>query len=106
MTEPLDPIEMAHSNASSIVTDLTINFCSASSGLAGCALDPLIWQRLEKNLYLHTSQQSAWLHTKRMKEETLPADDLVVVDVKVGQLCPKSLSNESWERRPGGIWGM
>lgn len=38
------------------------------------------------------------------KEEELAAEDLVVVDIKIGELAPNPSSGHSWESRPGGIW--
>ena len=88
-----------------LITDLTISFCYPINPTADCALDPLQWHRIEKELYLRTAQQSAWLHLAWREIKYLTADDLVVTNVRVGELNPNSTSNESWESRPGGIWG-
>ncbi|KIN03456.1 hypothetical protein OIDMADRAFT_102029 [Oidiodendron maius Zn] len=62
----------------------------------------------EKDLYLHTAQQTAWLQIEQTREEHLTADDLVVTEIRVGELHPDAGAGSdevnSWERRPGGIW--
>ncbi|KAE8441079.1 hypothetical protein EG329_005908 [Mollisiaceae sp. DMI_Dod_QoI] len=63
-----------------------------------------MWHRIEKDLYLYTAQQSAWLHVARAKETELTADDLLVTDIRVGEPHPSADSDNSWESRPGGIW--
>jgi len=69
-----------------------------------CELDPRIWHRVEKDLYLYTSQQSAWLYVALANEEELVAEDLLVMDIRVGEPPPNPSSDHSWESRPGGIW--
>ncbi|KAM7209849.1 Metallo-dependent phosphatase [Rhypophila decipiens] len=69
-----------------------------------CELDPRIWHRIEKDLYLYTSQQSAWLYVALANEQELAAEDLLVVDIRVGDPPPNPSSGRSWESRPGGIW--
>jgi hypothetical protein len=77
-----------------VVTDLTISTCE---------LDPRIWHRIDKDLYLYTSQQSAWLYVALASEEELVAEeDLLVMDITVGEAPPNPSSG--WESRPGGIW--
>ncbi|KAH7414537.1 Metallo-dependent phosphatase-like protein [Phaeosphaeria sp. MPI-PUGE-AT-0046c] len=56
------------------------------------------------NLCITASQQSAWLYVKLRNEEDLTAEDLVVVDVRVGGLPPPTGLKLLWESRPGGIW--
>ncbi len=94
---------MACEDARAVVTDLTISFCSPTDSPSVCALDPQRWHRIEKELYLHTAQQSAWLHVAQAREKELTADDLVVTDIRVGELHP-SIGSGSWKSRPGGIW--
>jgi hypothetical protein len=96
-------------HAGSVITDLTITFCSTTNPFSTCRLDPEKWHRVEKDLYLHSGWvKSAWLHVKRKKEEELTPDDKVVVGVRVGRLDPgvgeTGQHNERWESRPGGIW--
>ena len=87
-----------------LVTDLAVSFCPPTDALAACALDSQKWHRIEKELYLHTAQQSAWLHVAQSEEKEMTANDLVVDDIRIGELCPSSSPDESWESRPGGIW--
>lgn len=91
-------------SAHTVITDLTVNFCSPTDSLSTCALDPLKWHRIEKDLYLHTTQQSAWLHIKQKKESGLTTNDLVVMDIRVGELPLSDGSANQWESRPCGIW--
>jgi len=72
-------------------------------------LDPEVWHRVEKDLYIGTGWVSAaYLHVQRKKEEELLADDKIVLDVRVGRLDPAvgehGRSDERWESRPAGIW--
>ncbi|KAK6429612.1 hypothetical protein LTR95_014240 [Oleoguttula sp. CCFEE 5521] len=92
-----------------VITDLTISFCSSVNPLSSCRLDPEQWHRIEKDLYLRSGWvKSAWLHVKRKKEEELTPEDKIVVGVKIGRLDPgvgeKGQGSEKWESRPGGIW--
>lgn len=86
----------------SVVTDLTVSFCSSNNRPQ--ALDPRRWHRIEKDLYLHTMLRSAWLYITQAIEEDLTADSLVVTDISIGGLNPTVGANSSWESRPGGIW--
>jgi hypothetical protein len=87
-----------------VITDLTICIFSPTVSPSTCELDPQIWHRVEKELYLHTSQQSAWLYVALSNEEELAAEDLLVMDIRVGEPPPSLGSGHSWESRPGGIW--
>ena len=92
-------------NARILITDLAVSFCPPTDARAACAPDSQKWHRIEKELYLHTAQESAWLHVAQSEEKEMTADDLVVDDIRIGELCPNSSSDESWESRSGGIWG-
>ena len=85
-----------------VVTDITVRIFSGFP--SSCDLDPQIWHRLEKDLYLHTSHQSAWLYVALTNEEELAAGDLLVMDIRVGAPPPNASLGRSWESRPGGIW--
>ncbi|KAH7308765.1 Metallo-dependent phosphatase-like protein [Rhexocercosporidium sp. MPI-PUGE-AT-0058] len=87
-----------------VVTDLTVCIFSPTVSPSTCKLDPRIWYRIEKELYLYTSQQRAWLYVAQAGEEELAAEDLLVTDIRVGELPLNSSSSHSWESRPGGIW--
>lgn len=86
-----------------VVTDLTVRF-SPTVSPSTCELDPPKWHRIEKELYLYKSEQKAWLWVALANEEELAAEDLVVVDISVGEPPPNPSSGHSWESRPGGIW--
>lgn len=88
-----------------VITDLTVCTSSPNSPPT-CELDPRIWHRIEKDLYLHESQQSAWVYIAVANEEELAAEDLVVIDIRVGESepPPNPSSAHSWESRSGGIW--
>lgn len=92
-----------------VITDLSIAFCSSANPFSTCRLDPDKWHRVEKDLYLDNGWlQSAWLHVKRKREEELQADDKVVVGIRISRLDPgmgeKGQDREKWESRSGGIW--
>ncbi|KAF7533859.1 hypothetical protein G7054_g6744 [Neopestalotiopsis clavispora] len=83
-----------------VITDLT---------LSTQELDSRIWCRIEKDLYLYTSQKSkqkAWVYFRTIDEGSISVDDLVVTDVKVGDSPVDSTASAlpSWERRPFGVW--
>lgn len=81
-----------------VITDLTV--CVSPPSI--CELDPRVWHRVEKDLYLYTSTQSAWLYVALANEKELVAEDLLVTDIRVGDPPPNL--DHAWESRPGGIW--
>jgi hypothetical protein len=92
-----------------VMTDLTIQTCSAINPLSKCMLDQKKWHRVEKDLYLGQGWvQKAYVHVKRKREEELTAEDKVIVDVRIGKLDPatgeKEQAAERWESRPAGVW--
>lgn len=89
-----------------VITDLTVCTFSPTASSSTCQLDPRIWHRIEKDLYLYAYQQSAWLYVAVANEEDVAAEDLVVMDVRVGEPPPNPSSGylDAWESRPGGIW--
>jgi predicted MPP superfamily phosphohydrolase len=95
-----------------VVTDVSILACSSLNFFSGCALDPTVWHRVDKDLYLGTSwASSAYLHFQRKKEDELLDTDKVVLDLKISRVNPSSAKDKShedgideWESRPGGIW--
>lgn len=89
-----------------VVTDLTVCTFPSTVSPSTCKLDPRIWHRIEKELYLYTYQQSAWLYVALANEEELTAEDLLVIDIdiRVGEPPLNPSSGHSWESRPGGIW--
>ncbi|CAK4031624.1 Phosphatase DCR2 [Lecanosticta acicola] len=96
-------------HAGSVITDVTIAFCSSVNPLSSCRLDPNVWNRVEKDLYLGNGWlSSAYLHVQRKKEEQLTAKDKVVMGVKISRMDPsqgqREDDNEIWESRPGGIY--
>lgn len=90
----------------SVVNDITLKTCSSANPFSTCRLDPLKWQRIEKDLFLGRGWlQSAYLHVQRKKEEELTEQDKIVVGVKVGPIDPNLINrNQGWEKRPGGFW--
>ncbi|KAF2751974.1 Metallo-dependent phosphatase [Sporormia fimetaria CBS 119925] len=91
-----------------IITDITIKSCSKLNPLSKCKLDPEIWHRIEKDVFIKNRWSEAYVHVQRKREEELGENDKVVIDVKIGKLDPaigeKSQANERWESRPAGIW--
>ncbi|KAI0194627.1 calcineurin-like phosphoesterase [Astrocystis sublimbata] len=92
-----------------VITDVTITKCSKINLFSSCKLDPDLWHRVDKNLYLGNKwMTSAYLHVQRKKEEELTAEDKVVVNLKVGPTDPsagvKPPPAAKWEQRPFGLW--
>ncbi|KAF2866021.1 Metallo-dependent phosphatase-like protein [Massariosphaeria phaeospora] len=87
-----------------VVTDLTVRIFSPPDSPSTCELDPRIWHRIEKDLHLYASHQSAWLYVALANEEKLAPEDLVVVDIRVGEPPPNTSPDCAWESRHGGIW--
>jgi hypothetical protein len=87
-----------------VVTDLNVCIFSPKIPSSTCALDPSMWHRVEKELHLHTAQQTAWLYVALANEEELGAEDLVVTDIRLGERPLNLGSDQLWESRPGGIW--
>jgi len=87
-----------------VVTDLTVGIFSPSVSPSPCEPDPRKWRRVEKDLYQYTCPQSAWLYLALANEEELTPEDLLVMDIRVGEPSANPTSGRSWESRPGGIW--
>jgi len=94
---------MSNRNTNSVVTDLTISFSPRVNPPSTSTLNPRRWHCVRKDLYLHTAEQSAWLHVAQATDEELAPDHLVVTDIRIGQ-PPTVYSDNSWESRPAGIW--
>jgi hypothetical protein len=102
-----------------VITDISLKKCSTINVFSSCNLDPVLWHRIDKDLYLGKSTfASAYLHVQRKREEELTPEDKVVIDVSVGRLNPETATGkndaggngdgdkggERWEPRPGGLW--
>ncbi|KAL2268508.1 hypothetical protein VTJ83DRAFT_3354 [Remersonia thermophila] len=108
-----------------VITDIAIKKCSSINVFSSCKLDPAVWFRIEKDLYLRKGLvSSAYLHIQRKRESDLTPDDRVIIDITVGRRNPAAaeakasaggrggrdahddgdFANEPWEARPGGIW--
>jgi hypothetical protein len=71
--------------AHSVVIDLTIYIFSLIVSPSICELDLRIWHYIEKELYLYISQQSTWLYIALANKEELIAEDLLVINIRVGE---------------------
>jgi hypothetical protein len=87
-----------------VVTDLTICIFSPTGPPSTPVPNPQIWHRIEKELCLHESRQTAWLYVAVKNEEDLEVEDLLVTDISVGESPPNASSGHAWDSRPGGIW--
>ena len=97
-----------------VVIDVTVATCSRLNPFSNCLLDPEIWTRIEKDLYVGQAwTTSGYLHVRRLKEEELTEHDKVVMDIHVGRLAPtnnaksaraEGTGKEQWEARPNGLW--
>ena len=55
-----------------VITDVTVTQCSSLNPFSSCKLDPAVWYRIEKDLYLRTGWTStAYIQFQRKKEEGL-----------------------------------
>ncbi|KAK0111482.1 purple acid phosphatase [Cadophora gregata] len=105
MAARTEPSSVYLDTSGTVITDVTICFCStheSPSNCEQCALDGRNWHRKEKDLYLHSAKQSAWLHVAQTKETDLRPDDLVLTDIRVGE--PANGDDKSWENRAADIW--
>jgi hypothetical protein len=112
-------------HAGLVITDITATQCSSINPFSNCDLDPEIWHRIDKNLYLGKSMfGSAYVYVRRKREEDLTPDDKVVMDITVGRIDPSKADTgrpqtnsgkggigrhghqeeERWESRPLGLW--
>lgn len=93
---------------------MALTKCSSLNVFSSCKLDPAVWHRIDKDLYLGSSMfSSAYLHVQRKREEEMTAEDRVVIDLSVGRLNPGAGEEDGrgadkgeakWEARPGGLW--
>jgi len=83
-----------------VVTDLTITFLPADEDPSTKKRDGTAWHRIDKDLYLGSGHETAWLQVASATEESITPDDLVVTDITIDESAPTS----AWEERPGGIW--
>jgi hypothetical protein len=97
-------------HAGLVITDVALRQCSTLNVFSSCKLDPAVWHRIDKDLYLGKGLfSSAYLHVQHKREEELTADDKVVIDLAVGRLNPGAnekagKGQEKWEARPAGLW--
>jgi hypothetical protein len=96
-----------------VVTDVIIVTCSSWNLFSSCTLDPAVWHRVNKDLYLGSGWTTrAYLYFQRKREEDLLDTDRVVLDLKVSRLNPGRPKGEDdgttaaadWEARQGGLW--
>ncbi|KAI0809937.1 Metallo-dependent phosphatase-like protein [Xylaria sp. FL0064] len=98
---------MSLGDAYIVVTDITVSFGAPISPTTFSTPDTVSrqrWHRVEKDLNLHSAEQTAWLYAATLAMEELTADDLVVTQVRVGEQRPVNEPGPQWERRPAGIW--
>ncbi|TKA75906.1 hypothetical protein B0A55_07206 [Friedmanniomyces simplex] len=95
------PAVMSSDGTLTVITDLNIQFGSAPIDNYA---DSHKWHRIEKDLYLHTTYQQAWLEVEQKQVADLTLGDLVITAVRVDEQSPASRANEQWESRPGNIW--
>lgn len=90
-----------HSQATQkVIINLSVGFSSLYQFDPIYDLDSAPWRRVQKDLYLHSNQESAWLHIARVDVKELANADLVLKAIRVG----KRPSGQDWESRPCGIW--
>ncbi|KAL0765959.1 hypothetical protein CaCOL14_011700 [Colletotrichum acutatum] len=87
-----------------MITDLSVTFCASTGAPAACPLEQQTWNRLEKDLYLHAGEQTAWIYLEERNEADVAHDNRVITDIWVGDIKPSTDAEDSWEQRPCGIW--
>jgi hypothetical protein len=100
MATPPIPYTTTHS----VVTDLTIRTVDPRDPPPTPETSSQIWHRIEKDLYLHKSRQTAWLYVALKDEKELEEGDFLVTDIRVGEPPPHAGLGQEWDSRPGGIW--
>ncbi|KAI9686812.1 MAG: purple acid phosphatase [Bogoriella megaspora] len=95
---------MHRNDTSTFVTDITIESYTPTDPYLPDTPKPWKWHRIEKDLLLHTVEQSAWLYLETKTQKDLAPDEPLVTDIKIGEQPPNDTSNNWWESRPGGIW--
>ena len=88
--------------AHSVVTNLIVCIFSSTVPSFICEPNPRIWHRVEKKLYLYTSQQRTWLYITLANKKKPVTEDLIIMNIRVGEL--NLSSDHSWKSRPDGIW--
>jgi hypothetical protein len=83
-----------------VVTDLTITFLPADENPSTKKRDRTTWHRIEKDLYVGSGHETAWLQVASTAKESISPDDLIVTDITIDEAAPSF----AWEERPGGIW--
>ncbi|KAH7088034.1 Metallo-dependent phosphatase-like protein [Paraphoma chrysanthemicola] len=86
-----------------VITDLRVEWFSSATFSPADPLDVHKWHTVEKDLYLHSDERTAWLRLKHERRRELTKEDLVVVGIKIGKLQSTNATEADWESRPGGI---
>ncbi|KAF5006528.1 hypothetical protein FDECE_7096 [Fusarium decemcellulare] len=87
-----------------VVTDLIVWFSHWTVSPSPRELDTKKWHRIDKELYLDQSQQRAWLYIALASRQDLASEDMLVMDISVGERPSDPGSGLSWESRHYGIW--
>jgi hypothetical protein len=95
---------MVNTGTQTVITDLTIIFSYSPDEPATLVLTRGKWHRIEKDLFLHSAETSAWLNIAQAKESEVRDGDLVVTDISIGKPPSGQSLDGSWESRPGGMW--
>lgn len=97
---------MAHTDFSTVIKDISIVVSTSGAPPFDFPLNACKWHPINKDLLLRSGEGkgSAWLYISQAKENELAIDDLVVTDIKVGELDGESGLDAAWESRSGGIW--
>ncbi|KAK2594892.1 hypothetical protein QQS21_007391 [Conoideocrella luteorostrata] len=105
LTAEPSPSAAVHDNQRvMVVTDLTISASSPTDPFSSNTLEPRKWHCVDKELYLHTGRERAWLYIAVAEKKDLTASDLVISDIRVGEYDPSAGSDPTWDMRPGGVW--
>ncbi|KAK0890035.1 hypothetical protein LTR91_022868 [Friedmanniomyces endolithicus] len=84
-----------------VVIDLSIYFGAA---LQDRDAETQKWSRIAKDLFLHTSDQQAWLQLEQQQAAELTSGELVIKSIRVSMPPHSTEAYGQWESRPGNIW--
>ncbi|KAJ4353616.1 uncharacterized protein N0V89_005346 [Didymosphaeria variabile] len=92
---------MGRDDTHTIITDLTVCYYYGTESSKSLEHNRQSWYRIQKNLYLHTAENSAFIHVAQAREEDLSAEQPVITNVRIGK---PQFESSTWEERPAGLW--
>lgn len=106
--EALPTSDAAHAGPVHLLVDLNVCLCASIDSVCECVPHSAKYRRVEKDLYLHSAQRSAWLLVATTPENALTSDNLVLTDVRTEEpeMSDAVNAENEWEERSCGLWVM